>query len=116
MKHEKQDIIFRVLSILLVVLVLTPSVVKLEHAFNHSHHKHEVCIGEPQTHLHTLDIDCEFYKFQLNTAFTLPVHSFKLLEKQDNHQVIKSQYFFISEFQALHFSLRGPPSYNSYFF
>ena len=113
MKQIKQHIIFRVLAILLVVLVLTPSVVKLTHIFNHSHHKHEVCLGEAQAHLHTLDVDCEFHKFQLNTAFAVPENSFKLLKKQDNHQVINSQYFFISEFQALHFSLRGPPSYYS---
>lgn len=113
MQNIKQHIIFRSLSLLLIVLVLTPSVVKLEHAFNHSHHKHEVCLGEPQAHLHTLDVDCEFHKFQLNTVFSLPENNFELLEIQDNHQVINSQYFFISEFQSLHFSLRGPPSYYS---
>ncbi|HLV14441.1 MAG TPA: hypothetical protein VKY41_04615 [Xanthomarina sp.] len=113
MQHIKQHILFRVISILLVVLVFTPSVVKLSHAFSHNNHKHEVCLGEPQTHLHTLDVDCEFHKFQINTVFTLQENPYKLLEKQDSIQEAHSQYFFISEFQALHFSLRGPPSSNS---
>lgn len=113
MKNTSQHIIFRVLSILLVLLVLAPSSIKLSHALSHNYHKHEVCLGEQQAHLHTLDLDCEFHKYQLNSAFTLPENSFKLLEKQDNHQVINSLYFFISEFQVFHFSLRGPPFYNS---
>src|SRR5690554_3353718 len=109
MQHIKQHILFRVISILLVVLVFTPSVVKLSHAFSHNNHKHEVCLGEKQTHLHTLDVDCEFHKFQINTAFTVPVNQFKLLEKKEDQQVIQSQYHFISDYQQLHFSLRGPP-------
>ncbi|MCX7549734.1 hypothetical protein [Xanthomarina sp. F2636L] len=109
MQEIKQHIIFRIISILLVVFVLMPSAFKLSHAFSHNHHKHEVCLGEAQAHLHTLDIDCEFQKFQLNTAFNLPEYTYEFLEKAENHQVINSQYFFISEFQKLHFSLRGPP-------
>jgi hypothetical protein len=97
------------LSILLVVFVLMPSAFKLAHTFSHNNHKHEVCLGEKQMHLHTLDVDCEFHKFQLNTAFTLPINNYQILKKQENHSLINSQYSFISEFQQLHFNLRGPP-------
>lgn len=109
MLHLKQHILFRVFSLVLVLTVLAPSVDKLLHAFDHSTHKHEVCLGEKQAHLHTLDLDCEFHKFQINTAFTVPINQFELLEQQENQQVILSQYHFISDFQKLHFSLRGPP-------
>jgi hypothetical protein len=108
--YIKQHIIFRIFSVLLVAFVLLPSGFKLSHAFSHTNHKHEVCLGEKQMHLHSLDVDCEFHKFQLNTAFTIPVHIYQFLEKQDNHQLINSQYHFISDFQQLHFKLRGPPS------
>ncbi|MFL0352700.1 hypothetical protein [Xanthomarina sp. GH4-25] len=109
MQYTKQHILFRVFTVLLVLAVLAPSVVKLSHAYSHTNHKHEICLGEKQVHFHTLDVDCEFHKFQLNTAFTIPVNTFKVLKKQNNHQLINSQYHFISEFQQLHFSLRGPP-------
>ncbi len=109
MQHLRQHILFKSISLLLVLGVLLPSVDKLLHAFEHSTHKHEVCLGEKQTHLHTLDVDCEFHKFQINTAFTVPVNQFKLLEKKEGQQVIQSQYHFISDYQQLHFSLRGPP-------
>ena len=109
MQNLKQHIIFKSFAVLLVLFVLMPSVVKLSHSLSHSTHKHEVCLGEKQSHLHTLDVDCEFHKFQLITGFTIPANNYHFLEKQENHQIINSQYQFISEFQQLHFSLRGPP-------
>jgi hypothetical protein len=93
----------------LVVFVLSPSAFKLAHALSHNSHKHEVCLGEKQVHLHTLDLDCEFHKFQINTAFSIPIYTYNILEKQDNYHVIHSQYYFTSDFQQLHFNLRGPP-------
>lgn len=87
-----------------------PSAFKLEHAFSHTNHKHEVCLGEKQSHFHTLDLECEFHKFQLNTAFSIPINNYQFIEKQENYKLIHSQYIFISEFQQLHFSLRGPPT------
>ncbi|WP_229736621.1 hypothetical protein [Bizionia arctica] len=109
MPYIRQHIIFRILTILLVGCVLMPSAFKLAHAFSHTNHQHEVCLGEKQIHLHALDVNCEFHKFQLNTAFTLPVNAYHFLVIQENHSLIHSQYYFISEFQQLHFNLRGPP-------
>lgn len=109
MQDIKKHILFKCFSVLLVLFVLMPSAFKLSHAFSHSNHKHEVCLGEKQSHLHTLDVDCEFQKFQLNTAFTFLDNTVKFFEKEDNHRVILSQYYYISNFQQLHFSLRGPP-------
>jgi hypothetical protein len=66
MEQIKQQII-SFLSITLVLAVLFPSVVKMQHVFEN--HKHEVCKGEKQSHFHEIDFDCEFYKFNL-TSFT----------------------------------------------
>ena len=89
--------------------MLTPSVVKFSHVFNH--HQHEVCKGESDSHIHTLDIDCDFYKFKLNTPYTFLDVAFETIMFQDNHQVIVSQYDFVNDYQRLHFSLRGPPQF-----
>lgn len=110
MQQLKEHIIFKGLVILLAIVLLTPTAVKFTHLFNH--HKHEICKGEYQTHLHKTDVECNFYKFKLNNSFHT-VNTFYEIEipKIVNHK-INSQYFFLSKYQKLHFALRGPPSYN----
>ncbi|MFB9053793.1 hypothetical protein ACFFVB_11970 [Formosa undariae] len=108
--HElKKHIVFKIFTVVLVIALLTPAFVKFSHVFEH--HKREVCHGENQTHLHTADIDCEFYKFQLNHHFTIPVFIADIPFVEENHELISSQYNFLSTFQLRHFSLRGPPLY-----
>lgn len=107
MQKLKQDIIFKLATLLLTVTLLLPSAVKFSHVF--SHHEHEICYGEYQTHMHNLDLDCSFYKFKLSSQFTIPNFSFEIINTQYDFNLVKSQYLFLSEYQALHFSLRGPP-------
>jgi hypothetical protein len=87
---------------------MVPSSIKLLHIFEH--HEHEVCIGGNTTHIHKIDLDCEFQKFQLTTHFSLPEINFEVYQPNKNAESIVSQYFFLSKYQRLHFSLRGPPS------
>ncbi len=110
MNNYKQHITFKIATLLVVVCLVLPSVVKFTHIF--AHHEHEVCLGENQSHLHELDMDCEFYKFNINHYTTLTSFEFIPLEIIENQEIIASQYVFLSAFQRLHFSLRGPP-YNS---
>lgn len=87
--------------------MLLPSAIKVGHVFEN--HKHEVCIDNSTTHLHTLDLDCEFYKFKIGNQ-TYPIlenHEFYILEP--TQQLTVNSYNFLSQFQRLHFSLRGPP-------
>lgn len=107
MNKIKQHIAFRMATLVLVLAFLLPSAVKFSHVFKH--HQHEVCNGEITTHLHTSDVDCDFYKFKLSTPFTIPTLDFDFVSIEDNHQIKTSHYSFLSEFQRLHFSLRGPP-------
>ncbi|WP_431134365.1 hypothetical protein [Psychroserpens mesophilus] len=107
MNTYKQHIAFRIATLAIVICLVLPTVVKFSHIF--AHHKHEVCLGENQSHLHEIDVDCEFYKFNLNHQTTLTSFEFSPLEVAKNQQVITSRYFFLSTFQRLHFSLRGPP-------
>ena len=107
MIFDRQQIGFHFIALVLAVTLLLPSAVKFMHIFEKHHH--EVCYGEASAHFHTLDIDCEFYKFQLNSAYIIPEQNFALLEYHLIKPIKKAEYGFLSEFQQLHFSLRGPP-------
>ena len=110
MNFLRQHIAFRVLTLIIVVTLLLPSAVKLMHIFEK--HQHEVCYGEANSHFHTLDIDCEFYKFKLNIPFTIPENVDVLITYAEILTVPTKDYSFLSEYQRLHFSLRGPPAIN----
>lgn len=104
----RQHIIFKVFTLILAVILLLPSTVKFMHIFEH--HKHEVCYGESDAHFHTLDVDCEFYKFKLNVPFTIPEPFVHIIAYNEIKQIITTDYSFLSDYQRLHFSLRGPPA------
>lgn len=80
------------------------------HVFEH--HQHEICYGESDTHLHTLDVDCEFYKFKINIPFTIPENVAELISFPEVTIFHTKEYSFLSEFQSLHFTRRGPPTFN----
>ncbi|MFC4721957.1 hypothetical protein ACFO5O_06475 [Geojedonia litorea] len=107
MQSIRQQLVFKLSALLLVLALTAPTVVKFGHIFEH--HKHEVCHGELQSHIHTFDIDCNFYKFKLKNTFTFVNVNFEIPEFPVVNQIIYSQYSFLSQFQRLHFSLRGPP-------
>jgi hypothetical protein len=92
----------------IIAVLLVPSVVKFTHVF--THHKHEVCEGGDTTHIHKVDLDCEFHKFQLNNNFTFNNSYSELFSPQVNSLKTVSQYRFLSKYLRLPFSLRGPPS------
>lgn len=104
----KEHIIFKVFTLLIIAALLVPTAVKFTHIF--THHKHEVCKDGNTTHIHKVDLDCEFHKFQLQNNFLLNTSITELFSLQENPKEIISQYRFLSKYQRLHFSLRGPPS------
>lgn len=108
MSRYKESIIFRSLIITLVITLLVPSFVKLAHAFED--HKHEICITPQKEHFHEFDIDCEFYKFKTSPQIAISFDYFENLDIKTTTAKIISQYQFISDYQRLSFSLRGPPT------
>ncbi|MFD1061730.1 hypothetical protein ACFQ1Q_00630 [Winogradskyella litorisediminis] len=104
---NKFHIIIKISALLLVLAVLAPSIVKFSHGFQN--HEHEICLGESDSHFHSIDIDCEFYKFKLNTQYVHILKPINILEFDVKTSEIKSQYAFISDYQRLQTSLRGPP-------
>ena len=107
MRKFREHTVFKFITLLLVVTLMVPTAVKFSHLWSHLHH--EICNGEPQTHIHTADLDCSFYNFQLSAPFTVPTIEFVLFHSEDNHPIFSTDYSFLSEFQQLHFSVRGPP-------
>lgn len=107
MSQIKEHIIFKAITLTLVFVLIVPSFVKLAHAFEN--HKHEVCEVPQKLHFHDFELDCEFYKFKLNTQFYF-TDALSVSEYQEQPvQHIFSQYHFLSDYQKLPFSLRGPP-------
>lgn len=95
------------IAVLLTAAILLPTSVKFAHIFED--HKHELCEDFNTVHIHDLDLDCEFYKFKLNTQFyslERPIDlatNTEIREKDENFQVtfIKSN--------VVYLSLRAPP-------
>lgn len=104
----REHIIFKILALILVFTLILPSAVKFTHAFNH--YKHVTCLGKTTTHLHKLDLDCKFYDFKLTHNYILSTFSFIVFVPKPLYVKLASQYVFLSTYQQLHFSLRGPPS------
>lgn len=107
MQRIQQHIAFRLFALLLVASLFTPAAVKFAHIFEH--HKHVVCSGDDSTHIHQVDLECEFYKFQLNTHFLLPDDNDNWLCTSHHYQTPIVTYKFLNNHRQLSFSLRGPP-------
>lgn len=108
MNKLKKHIAFKILTVLLSVTLLVPTATKFAHIF--AHHKHDICLGEKATHLHELNIDCNFYKFKLTTVYNISFFNFNLFTPKEQPLEIVSQYQFLSKYQRLQIALRGPPA------
>ncbi len=97
-------------SLLMVVAVLAPSLIKLGHAL-YEHNKEEQCIAYGTNHIHNSNLDCDFHDFTLsnkvlfNSSFTyIPVEIPEI-------RYTTTIYKFIYKPQEVSFqALRGPPS------
>ena len=107
MYNYKQHIAFRITTLFIVVCLVLPSVVKFSHIF--AHHEHEVCLGENQSHLHEIDMDCEFYKFNLSNSFYFKTEDYKINFNVPS-QILNTKYHtYLRSHQQLSTYLRGPP-------
>lgn len=108
MSNIKEHILYKSIIMVLVLALLAPSMVKLAHVFEN--HKHEVCKVPQKLHYHDYELDCEFYKFKLSPQIHVAIENPETIDFQDTFLPIISQYEYISDYQRLPFSLRGPPS------
>lgn len=108
MKINTEHNIFRIIAITLVFAIITPAIVKFSHGLQN--HEHEVCFGESTSHLHEMDIDCDFYKFKLNTSYYFDTPAFETVSNVEVKTINVSYYFFLRTHQQNSSYLRGPPS------
>ncbi len=107
MLQVKEHFASKILVVILTIVLVSPIFVKLNHIFED--HKHEVCKTPYSNHFHEFEIDCEFYDFRLNTEINNSYTLQCIPVITEISQSIISQYHFVSDFQKLLFSLRGPP-------
>lgn len=98
---------FKSLVFATTIAILLPSIVKAAHIFNH--HEHKVCNNDYGIHFHELDVDCEFYKYKLNTNYHFVPAQFQSLVKDNFTSNDTISYSFIKSNNKLVFLLRGPP-------
>jgi hypothetical protein len=106
-QKTKEHIAFKMLTLMLALSLLAPSVTKFAHIF--AHHKHDICKGKKSVHLHEINSDCDFYKFKLSNSYCLFFSNIELLSHTYIFKISDSLYVFLNNHRQLSFSLRGPP-------
>ncbi|RED45864.1 hypothetical protein [Seonamhaeicola aphaedonensis] len=107
MSKLKDYITIKAIILLLVAVIFTPTAIKFIHVFEH--HEHKVCIDGKSEHIHKVDLDCEFQKFQLNNHFLSIGKFVYLINYNWNDKISFLTYKFLNNHRHLSFSLRGPP-------
>lgn len=107
MQKVKLHITFKIATLTLVMAFLLPTAVKFSHIFEH--HQHIVCNDDITTHLHASDVDCDFYKFKLNTQYHSLFEYISAPLEVSYFKINSTLYSFLNNHRQLSFSLRGPP-------
>lgn len=94
--------------ILFASLLLFPSAVKLAHSF--TNHQHVYCDHFSDSHFHEKALDCDLFQFQQTPLVSLNLFSFEPYQEEIKNSGSVSAYHFLSDYQKLPFTLRGPPS------
>jgi len=97
-------------TLVLVAAMQLPVAAKIYHALYE--HVDTECNDYGTLHFHKTEFECEFQKYKLATNFILPdfqktPQEFLVVEESNF-----STYSFLSKYQKLHFSLRGPPFFS----
>ena len=108
MQFKQQRHIAQIVIFCLTVVLLLPSVVKFSRVL--SHHEHEVCLDTSAAHFHDIDVDCEFFKFKLNTNFYAGLDHIEITPNEYFHNSEYSYYAFIRSHERTSLTQRGPPS------
>ena len=107
MGNKLSKILLSCIAISLLAALGIPDIAKISHAV--FEHKEQTCQEKTKGHIHETEFDCDFHKYHITTYLTPEVFSFPILEPVNLTSVTDIFYFLLSEFQQLHFKLRGPP-------
>jgi hypothetical protein len=92
----------------MVVFFALPASSKIKHAV--FEHHNFVCKEKGKLHVHEVELECEFDKFNISQFIFLEYLGFNDTGWTIKTGKIFNFYQFLSKYQKLHFSLRGPPS------
>lgn len=107
MNNYKHHIAYRLATLFVLVCLILPTVVKFSHVL--SHHEHEVCLGENQSHFHEIDMDCEFFKFKLSNSYYFVLETYEFNENIVSNKLQTKYHTYLKSHQQLSTYLRGPP-------
>lgn len=107
LSQKKQIACFGV-SLVLMVSILMPSIIKLHHGL--FDHVQEECTNAGTVHLHQVELDCDFHKHQITTSFYPSLVNYALPCSIPEKESSYNYYSFVSGCTLLHFSLRAPPA------
>jgi len=97
-----------VLSLFLIAAILAPTLVKLSHAL--VEHQEQLCKEIGSVHIHEIEIDCDFQKFNLSPQIYPSFNDVAVAFTKTPKKEAFNYYSFLSKYQKLHFALRGPPN------
>lgn len=108
MHKIKEHIISKLITLVLALVLLVPTLYKFGHIF--AHHEHDICKGEKATHLHEINTDCDLHKFKLNNHYYFSIAYQELFHETAIYKIPVLTYKFLNNHRPLSFSLRGPPA------
>jgi len=94
--------------LVLTIVLLLPSILNYTHVFAHDFNF--ACDEHSTTHLHESTLDCDLCDFHPTPVIVYQFLNFNLDEVLPPNKKFFNSYEFLSDFQKLSFSLRGPPS------
>lgn len=97
-------------ALILVVALQLPVAAKISHAF--IDHIEIECNDYGSLHIHEVEFDCEFQKYNFSTEGMISDYPTGDLELAVVSEQIFRYYSFLYKSQKLHFSLRGPPVFS----
>jgi len=106
-KIDLRNIIFSFIAALLVGLITLPSILKLEHSI--SEHPTFICKEKSKLHIHEVELDCDYHKFNITTFYSHLPQEFNTFSAALKSKKDINWYTFFSKYQNLNFSRRGPP-------
>tara|TARA_R110000868_G_scaffold4211_13_gene26660 strand:+ start:65106 stop:65438 length:333 start_codon:yes stop_codon:yes gene_type:complete len=105
-----KKILLSCISILILAALAIPDAVKISHAI--TEHKEQTCVEKGTVHFHEAEFDCDFHKYHITTYFYPQSINYTVAFQDSKIKQNQNYYFLLSEFQKLHFSLRGPPLFS----
>lgn len=90
-----------------MALLLLPDGIRIAHVL--ADHEHFVCENYTENHFHKVDVDCELCAFQKASFPLVNLFEDEPYIAQWEQSKTKSTYYYLEEYQALPFALRGPP-------